>query len=228
MVRPSRRLVAHVAVVSASLVLGVVSLPGQGRSHVDLLSSAQPVESNAIDADSATAFKRTNKKRVKADASATASAGCPGCTGNATTVQVVYMKRAKNATVDNVATAWSSCERCTSTSVSVQVIVARPSTTLVPRNRALAVNASCRNCSSTAIAYQVVVLTKNVRSMSREEQHRLQAFVDQLRANAGREVRTTTRSGRTPVAKGLDQFETLLGEAFGTSHVDGTVALRRG
>jgi hypothetical protein len=60
--------------------------------------------------------------------------------------------------LDNVSVAWTQgCASCTASALSLQVVVVSGPGTLIPSNRALAVNAACAQCHATAAAYQLVV-----------------------------------------------------------------------
>ncbi|MFD1213137.1 hypothetical protein ACFQ36_13925 [Arthrobacter sp. GCM10027362] len=131
--------------------------PSWSRS-LDSTSSAQPTPASPRVRDTAQTFLRTPSSSAKADATATSSADCDGCAGEATTVQVVYYDARKgSATADNIASAWAtSCADCSASAVSVQVVVAPRRESVTVNNRAIAVNASCASCSTSAAALQFV------------------------------------------------------------------------
>ncbi|HEY9376702.1 MAG TPA: hypothetical protein VIQ02_06365 [Jiangellaceae bacterium] len=157
--------------------------PHRKREDIDLLSSAHPGPPNPDVSDAAVDTKgQSHARQVKADASAVATATCDGCTGDATTLQVLVVRRAEAAYVDNVATAWSSCVDCGAISLSVQVILLYKSPMLTANNRASAVNAGCEQCTSTAVAYQLVVETDSPRGLSRAEREALEAWVEEQAA----------------------------------------------
>jgi hypothetical protein len=172
--------------VTASLLLGAAGtglttlVPFRKGHDFDLVASAHPATPRTSVTDTTAAFVRARAKRVKADASATASATCNLCSGSATALQVIYLDKAWTATTDNTATAWSKCRGCRAGSVSVQVVVMRPRTQLTARNRALAVNISCKRCVTAAMAGQRVVITKDRRALSGHASDQLKALASQL------------------------------------------------
>jgi hypothetical protein len=157
------RRAAVILIVSVSVVVagGLPAAAAPRTDNHDLVAAAGPTPPQTSDTDFATAFERAHGRKVKADAVATATSDCDSCTASATTVQVIYLGKAKTASLHNVATAWSNCGGCRSTSVSVQLIVTRSSTSLTARNDALAVNVNCSSCATAAAAYQLIVVTDN-------------------------------------------------------------------
>jgi hypothetical protein len=209
----SRRLQA--VALAVSLLMGAAGsssmlLFQKGRDF-DLVASANPATPKTSDVDRTAMFERAHGKRVQADAVATSSALCDSCHGTATAVQVISIGKARKATADNTATAWSNCHSCGATSVSVQVVLARPSTTLTVRNRALAANATCTGCSTAAIAIQIVLIAPKHQTLSRAARAQLESLATDLEAQL--RTATRTKAARTTMAKdkpGLADIKTLL------------------
>src|SRR5262245_31755127 len=157
------RRAAVICIVSVSVVVagGVPAAATPRTDNHDLVAAAGPTPPLISDTDVATAFERAHGRKVNADAVATATSDCDSCTASATTVQVIYLGKARTACLHNVATGWCNCGGCRSTSVSVQLIVTRASTSLTARNDALAVNVNCGSCATAAAAYQLIVVTDN-------------------------------------------------------------------
>ncbi|MEU4295478.1 hypothetical protein AB0E63_45285 [Kribbella sp. NPDC026596] len=187
--------------VIASLVTGATGtasmLTFRSGRDFDLVASANPGTPGSTDTDRTAMFERARGKRAQADAVASATATCDSCTGTAVAVQVIYVSKAKKGTADNLANAWSSCSNCKATSVSVQVVVVRPGTTLITRNRALAVNASCSGCTTAAIAVQFVVVTSKHRAFSNKGRQQLEALASELQA----QLSTRTKAARLAATK---------------------------
>jgi hypothetical protein len=157
--------------------------PDLGPRSVDLVSSAQPSSTEPVISDVAFDESRVRGQDVKADAVATTSATCDGCTGDSTTLQVLYLPRSESARLDNTATAWAqACSDCTATALSVQVVVLRGGPFAVPNNRALAVSAACEGCRVAAAAFQLVVVGDRAKALSPEALAELRAWVDEQSA----------------------------------------------
>jgi Fe-S cluster biogenesis protein NfuA len=131
--------------------------PHIGGRNLDAASSAQPSPSNQTVTDYAARVRTSDRKNIKGDAVATASATCDGCSGQASTVQILYLSGTGVARVDNVAAAWSQCSSCSSRAVSVQLVLLNSPATIVANNRSLALNQACTGCRSAAAAYQLVI-----------------------------------------------------------------------
>jgi hypothetical protein len=153
-------------------------------------------------------------------ATATASATCDGCSGEATGVQVV--RAGGGITADNVAVAWSSCIGCSARAVSVQVVLARTGQ-IVATNRALAVNAACIGCSSEAVAVQFVLQGASRDEVSPSARRLLDELVaqldDQLDAGATRSAARMRSSAADLEAEG-EALRRELGAASVAVHVD--------
>lgn len=206
------------------------------RADVDLISSAQPTPESPADVDEASDFSRVQARLAKADASATSSALCDGCTGDATTLQVLYLKHTREGTFDNVATAWSSCTECGATALSVQVVVLPKAHTVNARNRALATNDTCEGCATAAAAYQLVVVGADEKVLSRESRRQLQELVDQLAAELHATVAAPgaqQRRGAAPdleaqAQTGIAELESLLRAELGAVTIERDVQLKTG
>lgn len=227
-----RRLEA--TILAASLVLAATgggSMLTQRRgSDFDLVASANPAAPGSADTDRSAMYERGRGKRIQADAVASSSAGCNGCTGTATAVQLISFGKARKATADNMATASSSCANCRATSVSVQVIVIRPGTNVTARNRALAVNAACKGCSTAAVAVQLIVVTKQRDALSRSARKQLEAFAAQLEAdlNATARTKAARQSATTRSRNGVADIQALLRKDLKPTEIRPNFALRTG
>jgi hypothetical protein len=211
-----------IAALLAALAVGVSSsgtATSDGRprkrENIDLLSSAHPAPPNLAVSDTAFDTKsHTHARQVKADVSAVATATCDGCAGDATTLQVLVVRRAETINVDNIATAWSTCVDCGSTALSVQVVLLYRSHLLTANNRASAVNAACEQCTSTAVAYQVVVETNSPWGMSRAERAALETWVEEqaalLRAGAGVDKQLRTAATEPSADATLGELDDLV------------------
>ncbi|WP_425956121.1 hypothetical protein [Xylanimonas sp. McL0601] len=179
------------AIVAAVLVVGASWFPHSrwswgAQSDADLVTAAHAdVGRTAVDDTAARTF--TVSRGGHAQATATSSTVCDGCTGRAATVEVAYVPRG-GVTADNVAAAWATGTSGEASAVSVQVVVQRPGTDVIATNRALAVDTACEGCKTDAVAVQVVILTRLDRSVSA----RTQGMLEDLAAVLG-----------TPVPQGL-------------------------
>ena len=189
--------------VLAAFTLGAAALtiPAQdtasaGSARADLLASA-----NASDVAPQRSDHQADVARLgrggHARATSTASALCPGCQGEARTVQVVYAERGDVA-ADNVAAAWASCAGCRASSLAIQVLVLKGSRagTVVVTNRALAVNAACQVCETQALAVQFVLSGGKGERMS----GRVRALLDDLAAQLGEDLSAPPQKDRRSVA----------------------------
>ena len=211
-----------VVALLVALAIGVSSsgtaishTPKQKRQNIDLLSSAHPGPPNLAVSDTAFDTRvRSHARNVKADASAVATATCDGCAGDATTLQVLLVRRANTTNVDNVATAWSNCVDCGATALSVQVVLLYKSPVLTANNRASAVNAACEECVSTAVAYQLVVETDSPSGMSRADRKALEEWVEEqaalLRSGADTEEQQRTKATEQSADDTLDELDALV------------------
>ena len=177
-----------VVVAAVLLVAGVEhsapgAYPDPDPRNLDLLASAQPTTDQPVVSDAAYDELRTRDGDVKADAAATTSAGCDGCVGESTALQIVYASRARHARLDNSAIAWTqACQGCTGAALSVQVVVLPGWSVLRPNNRAMAVTAACTGCRTASAAFQVVVVAHRARRLSRESLAALRSWFDEQAA----------------------------------------------
>jgi hypothetical protein len=178
-----RRVWRSTAIATAAvcwLTAGVVpasAVPGGRTVHLSTVSSAQPTDQAPSVVSTQARRLHSAARVVTADAAATASSTCDGCTGEAVTLQIVYLRHARDMTVENLASATSSCVGCASSALSVQVVIGRTPQVLVANNRSMAVNTSCTGCTTTAAAYQFVLVSDSQRDLS----HQGRAMVAQIR-----------------------------------------------
>lgn len=202
------------------------------RRNADLTASALTGPRTPRVVDVAYRAVRVPFHRVKADATANASAICAGCTADASALQVLYLDGASGSTVDNVATAWSRCARCRATALSVQVVVVRGRPRIGANNRALAVNAACRRCHTAAAAFQVVVAGGRGPRLSAEARKRLRLWVREqavrLREEAaGDQVSSPRMTTTDPRAAELAELERIVNDALGTTTLQRRAQLRK-
>ncbi len=174
---------ALLALLTAVLLVSVGSSTSQAdrvrmRANKDLTAAAHPSVARPDVVDEAFATSWPLWSAVKADTSATASATCDGCHGDAVALQILYVDKAHNAEVDNAAVAWSQCQDCRATATSVQLVVIRYGRDITANNRALSANAACVRCVSNALALQLVVVDPDGERLTREEEQELRAWVD--------------------------------------------------
>lgn len=158
-------------------------------SSLDTASTAIPTAGQPTVADSAQSTVRTSSSTNKAASVSMATSNCDGCSGVATTFQVVYFDGRK-ASADNSAAAWSSCAGCASSAVSVQLVVARKATQLTVNNRALALNVNCTECTTTSAAIQFVISGGTRRDLSTQAKD----MITQIQAELGQRLQTTPRN----------------------------------
>lgn len=220
-------------VLAVSLLLATTAGSGmllqRKGQDFDLVASANPATPHSSDVDRTAMFDRGRGKRTQADAVASSSATCNGCSGTATAVQVISFGKARKGTADNLANAWSTCDNCRTTSVSIQVILIRPGTTVTARNRALAANVGCSGCSTTAVAVQLVVVTTKRDALSRQARKDLEALAAQLESELPGATRT--KAARTAAAKnklGLARIQTLVRQELKPSEIRPSFTLKTG
>jgi hypothetical protein len=219
---------AYAAGAALLVLCGSASQAGgaSGPVRIDLTASAQP--QSAAGPTNTVAFRVSSPHDVSAHVATTATASsiCSGCSGQAISVQVLYLDHAPAATLDNVAVAWDQkCTTCRATAVSVQVVMARGKGTLTPNNRALAVDASCAACAARAAAFQIVVTGPGQSPMSGAALRQLRAWaVDQARLL--QQQPPPTASERPAVkARALDSLKQVVSAAAGTGHVAASARL---
>jgi hypothetical protein len=218
------RLKVVVAAIAGLLVLSASGAQARGfilvgSVSVDLTASAHPVSAATRDIDMAFHVDAVRRARTHAAATATASAICRGCSGEAVTVQVLYLYASPVMILDNVAVAWTQkCRSCRVTAVSLQVAVVRGRGSITPNNRALALNASCTRCHAKSGAYQLVVAGKGQGLLPASTIRQLRAWA----ADRARLLQAAPATRRTMVAQqhALGGVARLVNANLGT----GTVA----
>jgi hypothetical protein len=192
----------------------------QFREPLDLAAAALtgPESPNVV--QDAHEDDRSWRRAAEVDTTASASAGCDGCTADSSALHIVHLDRPAEATLDNVGVAWSQCVGCRSTALSVQVVVLRSPQTVRANNRALAVNAACESCLTSALAFQIVVVGGRRERLSRAAHDELERWVseqaDALRAAVPAGDPGVAPSGLRTVADEpdatalLDELEDLL------------------
>ncbi len=181
--------------LTAAFAALFLALPGSGAQagglsftgtvRIDLTSSAHPRA--ALAPVTAHSFHVDGAFWARTDAAttATASAVCRGCKGEAVSVQVLYLQRSLSMKLDNVAVAWTQgCDSCSASALSLQVVVVSGPGTLIPSNRALALDAACVLCHATAAAYQLVVAGSDQGPLARLSPAALLAIDDWAKARA--------------------------------------------
>lgn len=222
---PRTRRLAPVAALAALLL--VVSAIPSSQAHsrlprtteVDLTATVIAYEDSPQVTDNAYNEGWRPHRQVQAETTATGTVDCDGCSGTATSLQILYLSRPRAATLENVATAWTSCTDCSTTSVSVQVVVVRSVRELHANNRALAVSADCEGCRTASVAYQLVVVDRRADRLSAEARNELKAFVAEQAATAGMaSVSGRLRSAApTESAIELDELATLVNADLGST-----------
>jgi hypothetical protein len=192
------RWVAAVVLTAASLPVPLHDSSSSERGDASLIASA-----HASDIDqSATDLRAQSVELTKggrARAASTASALCDGCSGEARTVQVVYVSSGGGVAADNVAVAWSSCNSCGSSALAVQVVAMRHAGDVVATNRALAVNTACTGCETDSLAIQYILVGGTGRNLSA----RVKSLLDALSAQLGEDLSAPgPRQQLGPHAKG--------------------------
>lgn len=206
-----------VAASAAALVLsGTASQAGATGGagtpvRIDLTASSRPLSIDTPDHDVAFRVDAQVQGGVRADTTATASAGCPDCRGQAISVQVLYVEAASSVRLDNAAVAWSQgCARCRTTAVSVQVVVMSGAAPLTANNRALALNAACQRCRARSAAYQLVMAGAAGARLSDGALASLRAWaLDRARLLRTQETPTRQRSG-APQVRALDTLTQIV------------------
>ncbi|MBD8868836.1 hypothetical protein [Nocardioides donggukensis] len=214
---PSRRrlgvLLALTALLLGSLAVSSQAHPRHRVKNLDLTAAAHPTEANPTVLDKASRTKWIGWRPLAVDTSATSSATCDGCRGDAVTLQLVYAHRPGDVALDNAAVAWSQCTDCRATALSVQVVMVRGGHEVTANNRALALNAACEGCLSNSLAVQLVVLDADGDELSHEAEDALRAWVDEqaaaLRVDPPAAQR---RAGPGP----LDSLEALVNDDLGS------------
>ena len=227
--------VAAAAVIGLGLAAG--GLPPQGNNaagsaptRADLAAAALAVPDSPDVVDDAMSRFNAVRGFGDVDTTASASAGCDGCSATATALHIAYLDRPTDATVDNVTVAWSQCRDCSATAVSVQVVVLRSPQTVHANNRALAVNAGCAGCRTAAAAFQLVVVGERNDRLTTTDVEQLRRWITD-RVVELRAVPATAGSAApaASAAAPLDQLEALVGRALGgATTVQRDAAVRTG
>ena len=84
----------------------------QWRADLDAASTAIPTAAQSSVQTQAKSLIRARASNTKATAVAAASTDCDGCSGEATTLQIVYFDGSGPVSADNVANAISQCSGC--------------------------------------------------------------------------------------------------------------------
>jgi hypothetical protein len=226
--------VGRVGPVAALLgLLLVVSAIPSSQAHsrlgwstdVDLGSTAIAYEEASQVTDTAYDEGWRPHRRVQAETTATATVDCDGCSGTATSLQILYLNRPSSAMLENVSTAWTSCVGCSTASVSVQVVVVRSVRELAANNRALAVSAECDGCRTASLAFQLVVVDRNADRLSSDARRELKAFVAEQAALAGMAPvsgRLRSAAPAEPLAE-LNSLEALVNTDLGSRTLEADV-----
>jgi hypothetical protein len=191
--------------------------------RLDLTASAHPRVATAPVVDHAFHADSVASAKTDADATATSSAVCRGCSGHAVSVQVIYVDQSPAVKLDNVAIAWTQgCASCSATAVSLQVAIVSGSGPLTVTNRALALNAACAMCGATSGAYQLVLAGNGSSSLSPTT---LSTLRDWASARA-RLIREPAASGvQLDQQQALNRIAQLVNADLGTTTVAARVRL---
>jgi hypothetical protein len=209
----------------------------QWRADVDAASTAVPTPAHPTVQSTTKSLLRAGASNTKATAVAAGSTECEGCSGTATTLQVVYFDGSGTVSADNVANAISLCPKCTTgpvtAAVSVQVVIARRADQLVVNNRAFAANASCDGgCESNAAAVQFVLVggsRKDLSAASKDLIGQLQdALAGKLAATAGQPSAQARTSAESATASIADQLQAVLAKDTGSTTVQRNVDVQVG
>lgn len=170
----------------ASGVTSSVAQPWTRTQDSDLAASAEPTAADPVVTDDAYHLISASWQQLKADTTATTSAICDGCAGQATALHVLYLSHPRSTHLDNTAVAWTQqCQSCSAAALSVQVAVVRGHGSVTANNRALATNAACGECRSSAAAVQLVVASPHAERLSRSALADLRAWVAQQTQQLG-------------------------------------------
>ncbi len=201
-------------------------------TSLDAASTAIPTTGQRSVSDGAQSTVRTSSSTNKAESVSMATSNCDGCSGVATTFQVVYFD-GKVANADNSAAAWSSCAGCSSSAVAVQLVVARRATQLNVNNRALALNVECTECTTSSAAIQFVISGGTRRDLSAQAKD----MISQIQTELGQRLQNTPRSPglqrSAPLAKSLTddaaaRLAQIILKDVGASSVQRNIDVRSG
>ena len=240
-----RRIFTLVTVLAAAATLALTgsvvgpvassdASPGryQWRADLDAASTAIPSEAQPSVQSSDRSLIRTWAKNSKATAVAATMTNCDGCSGDATTLQVVYFDGSGPVAADNVANAVSQCQGCGGSAVSVQVVIARKADQLIVNNRALALNVGCDGCQTTAAACQFVLIGGSRRDLSAAAKDLIGQLQDALAgklATATQAPQSQARvSAEADTASIADQLQAVLVQDTGSTSVQRNVDVQVG
>lgn len=147
---------------------------GQGKAwgqYLHAVSRAIPNRRhpNAVDSDAVWGPLQPNG--APATALATVQNSCAGCSGAATTLQVLTTAGDPPITAGNSATAYTTGNWASSSAVSVQVIATANARSINASNQAISVNVGCTGCSSSTVAIQFVLVGVPPRELSATGQY---------------------------------------------------------
>ena len=175
---------------------------------------------------------RARASNTKATAVAAATTDCDGCSGEATTLQIVYFDGSGPVTADNVANAISQCSGCVGSAVSVQVVIASKADQLIVNNRAVALNVECAGCQTSSIALQFVLVGGSRRDLSaaaKDLTGQLQDVLAGKVATAAQapqaQARASAEAETTSIA---DQLQAVLVKDTGSTTVQRTIDVQVG
>lgn len=246
----SRRLVPLITALAAAATLALTgsvvgpvassdASPGrfQWRADLDAASTAIPTEAQPTVQSTTKSLLRAGASNTKATAVAAGSTECDGCSGTATTLQVVYFDGAGTVSADNVANAISLCPTCSTgpvtAAVSVQVVIARRADQVVVNNRSFAANVNCTGgCQTKACALQFVLVggtRKDLSAASKDLIGRLQdALAGKLAATAGQPSVQARASAEGATASIADQLQAVLVKDTGSTTVQRNIDVQVG
>jgi hypothetical protein len=206
----------------------------QWRADLDAASTAIPTAAQPAVQSHAKSLIRARASNTKATAvAAVSSTNCAGCTGDATTLQVVYFDGSGPVLADNVANAVSGCAGCGGSAVSVQVIIARKADQLIVNNGALALNLpACTGCTTTANALQFVLVGGTRRDLTAATKDTIGQLQDVLAgrlATAAKAPKAQARAtARAETASIADQLQAVLVKDTGSTTVQRNIDVRVG
>lgn len=245
----SRRLVTLITVLAAAATLALTgsvvgpvdtsdASPGryQWRADLDAASTAIPTQAQPTVQATTKSLLRAGARNTKATAVAAGSTMCDGCSGTATTLQVVYFDGSGTVSADNVANAVSQCPGCaggaSTAVVSVQVVIARRADQLVVNNRSFAANVDCAGCQTKACAVQFVLVGGNRRDLSAASKDLIgqlqDALAGTLAATTGQPQAQARTSAESATASIADQLQAVLVKDTGSTTVQRNIDVQVG
>lgn len=208
----------------------------QWGADLDAASTAIPTAAQSSVQTQAKSLIRARASNTKATAVAAASTNCGGCSGEATTLQIVYFDGSGPVTADNVANAISQCPNCsppvTASAVSIQVVIARKADQLVVNNRAFALNLQCDGCQTSSTALQFVLVGGSRRDLSAAAKDLIGQLQDVLAGKVATaaqapqaQARASAEAATTSIA---DQLQAVLVKDTGSTTVQRTIDVQVG